>query len=224
MALATLNDLGVIRGAIHMPLLGAWTADLVVDGSTDITGAVTLALAGGLTMQGFAARSGAFLETEYVRVIGGAGGLQKQARIQHYRQTSVRGVVGDLMRTSGERLSVTADPTTLGLQLLAWTQRAQLVGAALTSIVGDRMNAGATAWRVLPDGSIWLGAETWPDAGLIAPADYQELVALPSEGWVEFGFEVPRIAPGTSLDGRRVAFVEHTISGEAVRTKAWIQS
>lgn len=224
MALASLNGLGVVRGVIHMPLLGAWTADLVVDTPNDIAGAVTLALDGGLTLQGFASRGGNFLDTEYVRVIGGAGGLGKQARIQHYQRTSVRGVVGDLLRTAGERLSSTASASTLGRGLTAWTQRGQLVGAALTSIVSDRRNAGGTAWRVLPDGSIWLGTETWPDSGLAAPADYQELVALPSEGWVEFGFEVPRIAPGVSLEGRRVAFVEHTISGEAVRTKAWIQA
>jgi hypothetical protein len=222
MALAELNGLPVIRGSIHMPQLGAWTADLVLDTPNDVIGAATLVLDGGLSLAGFAARSGQFQATEYVRLIGGAGGLTKQARIQHYRNTTVRAVVSDLVRAAGETLSSTAEVATLGLQLLAWTQWAQPVGAALTSIASDRRNGGAVAWRVLPDGTIWIGRETWPDAGLRAPADYQELVALPSEGWVDLGFEVPRIAPGVSLEGRRVSFVQHSFDAESVRTKAWV--
>jgi hypothetical protein len=222
MALAELNGLPVIRGSIHMPQLGAWTADLVVDTETVVAGAVTIVLDGGLRLVGFAARSGQFQATGYIRVIGGAGGLTKQARIQHYRNTTVRAVVSDLIRAAGETLSITADASVLGLQLLAWTQVAQPVGAALTSLASDRRNGGSVAWRVLPDGTIWVGKETWPDAGLKAPADYQELVALPSEGWVDLGFEVPRIAPGISLEGRRVSFVQHSFDGESVRTKAWV--
>ncbi|TAL29022.1 MAG: hypothetical protein EPN98_21505 [Phenylobacterium sp.] len=222
MALAELNGLPVIRGHIHMPQLGAWTADLVVDTETDVTGAVTLTLDGGLRLVGFAVRGGQFQATEYIRVIGGAGGLVRQARVQHYRNTTVRAVVSDLVRAAGESLSNTADSSVLALQLLAWTQLAQPVAAALTSIASDRRHAGAVAWRVLADGTIWIGRETWPDAGLKAPADYQELVALPSEGWVDLGFEVPRVVPGVSLEGRRLSFVQHSIDGETVRTKAWV--
>jgi hypothetical protein len=222
MGLANVNDLPVVRGVINMPILGAWTADLVIDSEAPLAGAATLALDGGLTLRGVVSRGGPFLGALYVRLMGGVGGLSKSARVQHYRQTTVRGIVGDLMRTSGETLSPTADVSVLGMQVLAWTQREQPVGAALTSLVGDRRLLGNVAWRVLPDGSIWIGRENWPDAGLTAPDDYQLTESLPSEGWIDLGFEVPKLAPGMSLEGQRVAFVEHTISQETVRTKAWV--
>jgi hypothetical protein len=222
MALASVNGIDVISATIRMPLIGAWSADAVVDTAAGVSGPCTLALDGGLTLVGFAARTGVFLDTAYVRITGGgAGGLSKPARVQHYRQTTVRGIVGELMRTSGETLSATADAAVLALQLVAWTQQRQTVRQALSSLVEDRRLGGGVSWRVLPDGTIWIGTETWPDAGLTAPADYQEIVELPSEGWLDLGSEVPRIAPGVSLEGRRVGYVEHVIR-ETVRSRAWI--
>lgn len=222
MALASVNGIDVVSATIVMPLVGAWTADVVVDTPAGIAGACTLALDGGLTLVGFAARAGVFLDTSYVRITGGAaGGLAKPARVQHYRGTTVRGIVGELMRASGETLSATADPVVLALQLTAWTQQRQTVRQALSSLIEDRRLGAGVSWRVLPDGTIWIGTETWPDAGLTAPADYQELVELPSEGWVDLGSEVPRIAPGVSLEGRKIGYVEHRVA-ETVRTRAWV--
>jgi len=222
MALASVNGIDVVSATIRMPLIGAWSTDVVVDTAAGVSGACTLALDGGLTLVGFAARTGVFLETSYVRITGGpAGGLGKPARIQHYRGTTVRGIIGELMRTSGETLSATADPAILALQLTAWTQQRQTVRQALSSLIEDRRVGAGVSWRVLPDGTVWIGTETWPDAGLTAPDDYQELVELPSEGWVDLGSEVPRIAPGVSLEGRRIGYVEHRIA-ETVRTRAWV--
>jgi len=222
MALASVNGIDVVSATIRMPLVGAWSADAVVDSAAGVTGACTLALDGGLTLVGFAARAGVFLETSYVRITGGAaGGLAKPARVQHYRGTTVRGILGELMRTSGETLSSTADPAILALQLVAWTQQRQTVRQALSSLVEDRRLGAGVSWRVLPDGTIWIGTETWPDAGLTAPTDYQEIVELPSEGWVDLGSEVPRIGPGVSLEGRRIGYVEHHLA-ETVRSRAWI--
>jgi hypothetical protein len=223
-ALATVNGVPVIRGTINMPLLGAWTADVVADSDEAMTGSAAIVLDGGLTLQGSIVRGDVFVGSLYLRIVGGAGGLMKASRVQDYRQTTVRGVASDLVRVAGERLSTTADASVLGTQLIAWTQVAQPVGSALTSLASDRRFGGAVAWRVLPDGSIWFGRETWPDAGLTAPTDYQEIGALPSEGWMELGFAVPTIGPGVTIGGRRVAFIQHSIDGDEVRTKAWLSA
>ena len=219
----TVNGVGAISGTIEMPLLGAWNADLIVNADTAPVGAVTISSDGGLTLVGFVIAGGAFEETAYVRIMGGAGGLSRPALARHYRSATMQTVLVDLMRASGERLSGTADAAVTGLPLPAWTQRANVVGLALGALVSNRRLAPPAAWRVLPDGSIWVGRETWPDAGLTAPQDYQEITDAPSEGWVELGFEEPRLTPGVSLEGRHLSYIQHRIYSDAIRTRAWVE-
>jgi len=222
MSLITANGKAVIAATICMPRVGLATADLIVDSQTDVTGACTLAIESGLTLQGFASRTGIWQDTVYVRWVAGAGGLSKTAAPKHYRSTTARVVLLDLLRTAGETLSPTADARTVGLQLAAWTQIAQPIGNAISALLGDARLA-AHAWRVLPDGTIWAGPETWPDAGLKNIVDYQEIGRLPNEGRSELGFEAPALVPGVSLGGRRVSYVEHTMKDDAVRTMAWFE-
>jgi hypothetical protein len=222
MALITANGKGVISATICMPRLGAATADLIVDAQDAITGACLLVIESGLQLSGFATRTGVWQDTAYLRWTAGAGGLSKLATPKHYRSTSARIVFLDLMRAGGETLSPTSDAKTTGLSLAAWTQIAQPIGNALSALLGDA-RLTANAWRVLPDGTVWAGAETWPDAGLKNVVDYQELGRLPNEGRSELGFEAPALLPGTSLGGRRVSYVEHTLREDVVRTAAWFE-
>jgi len=229
MALITANGKGVIAATICMPRLGAATADLIVDSQTDITGSCLLVIESGLQLRGFAARTGIWQDTSYVRWTAGAGGLSKLATPKHYRSVSARVVLLDLCRAGGETLSATSDPRTTGLSLAAWTvisgrpgEAGGTVGNGISALLMDG-RLTANAWRVLPDGTIWVGAETWPDAGLKNVVDYQELGRLPHEGRSELGFEAPTLLPGVSLGGRRVSYVEHTLRDDTVRTTAWFE-
>lgn len=222
MSLITANGKGVIGATICMPRLGAATADLIVDAQDAITGPCVLAIESGLVLHGFARRTGVWLDTAYVRWTAGAGGLGKNAAPKHYRSTTARVVLLDLMRASGETLSPTSDARTTGLQLAAWTQIAQPVGNSISALLGDARLA-AHAWRVLPDGTVWCGPETWPDSGLKDITDFQELGRLPNEGRSELGFEAPALLPGTTLVGRKVSYVEHTLKDDCVRTGAWFE-
>jgi hypothetical protein len=222
-AFATLNGIPVFHGTICIPRVGAWSGDLAVDKQEAITGACTLAIDGGLTLVGTAARSGVWLDTARLRVVAGAGGLGKTARPQHYRQTTMRVVLQDLLATAGERLSATADASTLALTFPAWTTIAQPIGRMIAALLGDTRLGPATAWRVLADGRLWVGQETWPDSGLANLTDYQDLAESPEEGIVELGVEAPRLLPGTVLGGRRVSYVEHRIDGNGARTCFWVE-
>jgi hypothetical protein len=82
--------------------------------------------------------------------------------------------------------------------------------------------AQAVTWRVLPDGTIWAGPETWPDSGLTTD-DYQILDEDPREGTALLGVEAPVLLPGTALAGRRVSYVEHLINAEGVRSNVWFE-
>lgn len=223
MAVLTLNGLDVIEGRIVQPRMGAWHADVIIDGDSVPTGACVLASSSGLSFKGTVARGGDWLRTSWVRVAAGAGGMGKAATAKHYRGIAVRTVVGDLLRASGDALSTTADQTILATRLQAWTQMAGTVGRALSALCGDPRTNAAT-WRLLPDGTLWIGRDTWPDSDLIEPDDYQDADERPSEAWAELGFAAPLLQPGTTLGGRRIDAVQHVVTEETVRTSAWFAS
>ncbi len=77
-----------------------------------------------------------------------------------------------------------------------------------------------TAWRVLPNGKVWVGAESWPDSGV----DYEELGELPHELRMEITTEAPTLLPGTSLGGRHVSYVEHRIDSSSLKTLVLLEA
>jgi hypothetical protein len=179
-------------------------------------------LDGGLTLSGTAERAGDWLDSGYVRLAPGANGLKKRSRPKHYVNGSIGLVAKDLLATAGEVLAPTSTARLLSTQLTSYAQAADAVGRCLTALLQDRRLV-APAWRALADGTIWLGYETWPDSGLIAPEGYQDMDELPHEGRAELGFDAWQLLPGTTLEGRRVSAVEHNVDGATVRTAVWFE-
>lgn len=223
MAFITANGKNVLDGTrITIPRTGLWHADLAVDAPDGLSGACTLAIEGGLTLVGTAARAGVWIDTAHVRLLPGAAGLGKLAKAKHYRNVSLSVVLRDLLATAGEKVAASSDASVLAAHLPMWTQAQQEVGAAITALVSDRRRPDAV-WRALPDGTIWVGKETWPDSGLQTPRDYQELDEAPQEGRAELGIEAPQVLPGQLLGGRRVSGVEYRLDGGALRKSVWFE-
>lgn len=223
MSLVTANGEIVFSGTISMPLMGAWVADLVVDNPDGFAGACEVKIAGGLTLKGTVARGGAWFGATHVRVVGGAGGLNKKARAQHYRSTRIRTVLGDLARAAGETIASTSEAKALDATLAAYTQLAVPIGRAVSALMGDPRLTGRS-WRMLPDGTLWVGAETWPDSKLASPDDYQAIAEQPELATMDFGIDAPGPTPGQLLGGRKVGLVEYMVGAEAVRGRAYFEA
>lgn len=218
-AYITANGAGVIRAHVLRPRIGAWHAELVVDAQDEgtFTGPVALVVAG-LNLQGFAKRSGAHHQTVFVRIVGGAGGLGSTVQPRSWQNVPIRIPLSDALTAVGERLSPTADASTLGTILPKWSRPQRSagveVGALLSAVPG-------AAWRVLSDGTIWVGPETWPEKEL----DFTEIEFQPSIGRLEFASDVPDISPGQTFSpncgepyaSRRVSSVEHTTEAGRLR-------
>ena len=225
MALATIKGIGgaagagkevvVTRGVITMPRTGAWHASLWVDGQTKLAGKVEIR-AGAIVLRGTVNRAALYRGIVRLRVVAGGDGLRKVATQKHYTTPAMRLVLGDLAGGAGESVSATADASVLGQQLQAWTTLKVEAGAMIATLVSL---AGADVlWRMLPDGTIWVGRETWPDSDA---TDWRELEESPEDGSILIGMDVPRVIPGTTLDGRRVDTIEHQISPDEYRAKIW---
>jgi hypothetical protein len=212
---ATANGLNVLEASVHLPRIGVWRAELVLDGvdASKANGVVAI-VAGDTTYTGTSLESGAFVGRIKVRMVGGAGGFGKATEPKFYHRIPAKVVINDLLGEGGERLSSTSDASKLGTILPFWTRNAGTVGEGLGNVLDE---IGAT-WRVLPDGSVWIGSETWPTA---KPTDVIVESESPQDSRIEFSSASPSLLPGTTFRDRKVSRVEHTIAPGKTRTSAW---
>ena len=189
-------------GTVDLPRTGIWLADVKIIGQDIPEGAVVATL-GTVQMTGTIAVAQLINGAVELRVVGGAGGLGNVARPKHYHQPLARHVLQDLTRDAGETLSSACTDAIISAPLEAWTTFGLTTGAilaALCAILGCN-------WRILSDGTVWVGAETWPDC----PADFRSLETDGANAAQVVGTDGPAVWPGTLLGGRRVDHVTHDL-------------
>lgn len=224
MALITSGEDDVISLKLTRARVGTWVADVLFDDPSPRAGRVSLVASNGQTYVGTIDRGGEFEDTDRTRVIGGAGGMSKPATPRQYSNPTVRIVLGDLLAAAGETLSSTADQDVLATEIAAWTTSAEPIGTVVTALMTTA--GGGATWRMLPDGTVWVGAETWPDSGLDAD-DYQILSKRFEDGsWMVAvdANAVLALTPGTTFEGQRVSMVIHRIDDEhepGPRMRVW---
>lgn len=214
------NGTPVVAAKIARPRLGSWVAELVVDTdeALDVGAAAVLTDGDGAPLFAGTVQRGAVSEGRLsLRVISGAGGLGKTLDARGYHQAPPRVILADLARETGETLAP-LDEAVLDAPLRAWA-RPRVDGAAQLRQLAE---AVGLVWRCQPDGRQWIGAETWPDAGLVDGRDFEVLHDEPARHrWTVSTVtlaDAARIAPGTVIDGRRVSIVEHVLERDSTRT------
>ena len=211
------NDLPVGKAHITRPRIGPWIADLAIpsDSAAAFEGGVTITLPdAGLSFRGTAHRVGVHHGIVYLRAVGGAGGLDTVLAPKSYRNVSSRIVLQDIASAAGETLSGSCDPAALDAALAFWTRPRQTARRALFSLLTA---LGGPAWRILPDGTLWVGAETWS----ASDAPFQDEEFEPHLGRLTIDSGAPTMSPGQTLayDGqvRRISTVSHEVESDRVR-------
>ena len=214
MSLLEVNGNLAIAGTIFMPRIGAWTAELAIDERGLLfSGPATISAAGGkATFVGSFYRGGEFRGTSLVRIVGGAGHLNDALPGKSYYKPTAGLVLQDILNAAGEKLAPSSSPAILTTAFDAWSRQAGTTGEQIKALA----DATGGTWRVLDDGTIWVGKETWASSGL----NPDTLEADPQAGAQRFWGEVPTLRPGTTLGGQRVGKVEHRFE-EHIRTTAW---
>jgi hypothetical protein len=96
------------------------------------------------------------------------------------------------------------------------------IGASIAALVDAAAPAG-TAWRMLADGTFWIGPETWPDAGVDA-STYQVMDEPFEEASILVHLDRPAIDPGTIFEGRRVNYVQDDVPHtDPVQARVWFE-
>jgi hypothetical protein len=210
-----LNGMPILSACVDMPLRGAWTADIVVDcdDRDRVLGRAPLDNAAGTWALSGTVRAGDVDSAgkSVLRVVGGAGGLANRLAPRFFRNIEASIVLSDAIDEGGERLAVSSDSDLLKTTLTGWTR--------MRVTLADEIDALASAldasWRVLSDGTIWIGPETWPADSTA----YDCIEDYPHEGRIVIGPSVPSLAPGVTFLGRAVVHVTHKISPSALRTE-----
>jgi hypothetical protein len=224
-AYVTANGVPAVTADITRPRLGAWHADLRIDAAKAdrFEGPIEIIVADSLHLQGTAHRVGVHHESVFVRVVGGAGGLGTMLEPRAWRNVPLSLALSDVLDAAGETLSPTSDAGALQTLLPYWTRPAQLAGAEIGALF---QVSGAQSWRVLSDGTIWIGSEGWPRASLA----FQEVEFEPELGRLTFGADVPSLNPGDtfvasgeSYDGSHVSTVRHLVTANLIRHFAWFE-
>lgn len=219
---ATLDGQRVSSAVIHVPPVGPWWADLVMEEAPDVVGQVDLVVAGA-TFRGtvIPASSGVFAERALFRFVAGAGawGALLAARPYHNDAgVTALQVATDAANEAGEVLGDFApEQSTLGIDFVRESGAASLaLGAAI----------GAVQWWVGLDGVTRVGSRptSTPTPGSFEILDFDPIsrlatIALDDLSALSIGSVLPadaRLAAAQTIREMRIE-----ASADALRVIAW---
>lgn len=222
--ISTANGHSVLEATVTLVRSGVWHADLVVDteAPSDVAGVVALSLFDGqLALSGSPARPPqVWRGVTRLRLVAGAAGMGIIPGPQGYSDAPASLIVGDILNAAGEKLSSTSMNLS---QRMAWSRLGdQSAGTCLGAIVDE---LGAT-WRMLADGTVWIGQESWPAWTV---TDYQVTDAQPEDDRIEIVTGAPTLLPGmtftpSGLAGGNVGRVLYRVTSDAIRAEVFFET
>jgi hypothetical protein len=218
------GDLPVLSGGLVMPLRGNWTTTVALHSPTAPSPGTAASLVfvresgaedvfvGTVRRSGIAAGSVA----ASVTVVGGAGHLLAELVPRDHAPgvtTIPAGLVArGIADNAGEQLANGVEAALDGRAVRRWTRIAMPTRDAL-DLLADTLGWN---WRVLQDGTIWVGPETWPSLDVI-----KYLSAVPDEAGVVYSCDGAPLRPGVTLttpEGtRQVVEVVYSVQAGATR-------
>lgn len=217
MSEVTFNGAGVAGLALTQSQTGVWHADVALTGTDVPTGAAEIDVLG-VIFRGTVLRADTSRAIPMARVVGGAGGLGTVLAPKAYRGVDAKLVLSEILAGAGEALAATSDMTALAARLPFWTRMQAKAGEAMAALLRA---VGVPAWRVLADGTIWFGTESWPATQL---TDEHVLVQDPHLGRFDIQADSPVIYPGETWNGKQVSVVEHRFTSRQLVTSVWVHT
>ena len=218
------GDLPVLNGSLVESIRGNWFGTFGLHGTTapaeGSSASIVFARESGAenVFAGTVRRVGRSAGSVAISVslVGGAGKLLAElAPRDHAPGTTqipaglvAKGIAAD----AGEQLAAGVEAALDGRTLRRWT-RIAMPGRDALDELADALGWG---WRVMRDGKIWIGAETWP-----ALDATRFLSAVPDELGAVYATDGAPIRPGVTLSTpegeRRIVEVVYTVSAGAQR-------
>lgn len=212
----TLNCYPLLQAVIIEPEVGRWTASVELASEEEPEDPITLSFDDGqVELVGAIHRGGVESGRWLGRIVGGMGGLSVELGAKAYRAMPMQVALDDILRETGETLAATS------LSLLPYTcphwHRQVGYGARAISELVAKLGM---SWRVLRDGTVWVGTETYP--AIAEDAVWTELHAFPDLGMTEIApGEAPLVRPGLTWDGISTGTVVTRLDSGVLRQEVW---
>ena len=216
----TFGGLQLLRARVSMAHVGAWHAIVVAADEGEAPGiesdGTCVLDVEGVQFVGTITRSRSLAGRWTCQVVGGRGGLSRALEARHYVRPDAATVIRDLLADCGETLSDASEAASLAREFEAWERVSGPASRSLTTICA----AAGAIWRVLRDGTVWVGAEAYPEAN---PANQ-----LIDEDWaaglIEVAPDRPELEPGCTFLGQPIRYVVHVAEPDSLRTEAYLES
>lgn len=226
----SLGDLDVSKGMLRMFERGNWVARLGIGNeAAPVVGETCSILfareSGAVDTFVGTVRASVLLEGTVelsVTVVGGKGKLNAPEIVARYHTSGITNVHAGLVAKSiataaGETLAAGVDTALGSYQLRAWA-RAKGTATGALDVLASVLGLG---WRMLADGTIWIGAETWPEVTAIDGY----VSGDPGDGMVLYQTDGAPLRPGTSIDGRRATEVCYYFDAEDPQpVRRWLRA
>lgn len=190
MADCSISGRSIVKGKLLAKRRGVWRCYLDEIAGTEalsVGSVVTLSWLG-TSCTGTVLRSGAADTTVDAVIVGGRADHAKLLPAAMYDyQLPVSMVLSRILRDGGEQQSSKIEASILGKTLTRYVRSAGTIGDQLDQLADT---IGAT-WRVLLDGSVWIGVDSWTAA---APFDH-----VLSEGWAPSSGAAPILPEALGL-------------------------
>jgi hypothetical protein len=203
-----------ITAELRQPRVGPWHCELDLDTEATQNGKIKFKLDDiefvGTVLPEHTGMEGARARC---KVVGGNGHLSSNIDARSYSSASgvkVGTVLRDILKACGENLSDLSDADTLDRTLPRW----QVAGGTAKDALTKLAEAVDGSWRVMRDGTVWFGVETWPEVAPDAVATHESW----SNGVITLAPETPDMVPGTVYQGQRIEHVTHRY-GTTLRTE-----
>lgn len=213
-AFITLGGRPVVELAMGMPRIGVWWAQCALaDNEPAPAGKLELDL-NGYALTGSVLRSAVNSGTPIAMIAGGGGALSTKLRPKSYRQQTLRLILTDILGAAGDVVSSDSEAAVLGTIIPAWVIANRMAGEALASLVAY---VDGAAYRYRPDGTLWVGHETWP---LSSVEDVEELDNDPLRRKLTMFAPTPSVQPGETWgEAGQIGYVEHYLREGTFRTQ-----
>ncbi len=197
----------VLALSLHLPLNGAWSAELQASSEKlpAVGSTVTLSLPGDATYLGRVVRAGIQDERLNLRLTGGPPDWGQQVDLKHYHSSDGDKAMRDL--------GVQTDAP-LELDLPFWTRPPGTIGMAVQALA----TAAGVNWRVNPDGTIRIRDE----APFAVDPKAIEISRDDRRGLVEIAPNVAAIMPGTTFGSDSIGDVVYDF-GDVFRCRYYTQ-
>lgn len=214
--MTTIGGTDVLTADVSMPYLGIWHIDGEASaGSSALTGAQVFEDHG-------VAFSGTILRATIIggrlkfRMVGGKGKLSQDVPAAHWNRPTRGTVIRDTLAACGEVLSGTVAESVLTARLDQWKRNEGPASRALQAICDHE----GLIWRVLRDGTVWVGLEEYPTATvkhILIDEDW-------SAGVIDIAPDAPDLLPGVTFRDQRIRYVKHSIRQSSIRSEACLET